>query len=213
MSKTTNNNNNNNNNGDIFEGPLPQMKRETTIESNVFIGDLVSSLEIPTMRYQESITMPFRHQKVTPYNSGPHPHDAATKTYVYPGPSYRGYTEPQAMTQPATVPLSRNYFISPIADEPRPNTGPLTRCITLSEIAEESQPVTVPLRRLVSSTVTPNIVESVYETAYVEPVVPVRPPPLGMTRGVTYWNPMGIRREDELKCRELTKQDGYNTPP
>jgi hypothetical protein len=120
----------------------------------------------------------------------------------------------------------------------------MTRCITLSEIEEESQPAKVPLRRLVSSTVTPNIIESVYETVYVvvedpfkrthsydspaydsparfvsnPPVVPVVPvvpvsSPFGMTRGVTYWNPLGIRREDELKYREETKQDGYNTPP
>jgi hypothetical protein len=230
MSKTTNNNDTTNNNGDlsseaclkddIFDGPFPQMKREMTIESDVFMDDLGSSLEIPTMRYQESNTMPFRYQNVTPYNSGPYPHDAEMKTYVYPGPSYRGYTKPQAMTR--CVALS---------DETQPAKEPFTRCITLSEIAEESQPATVPLRRLVSSTVTPNIIESVYETVYVEnpfkrthtydspawfasnpPVEPVSAP-FGMTRGVTYWNPLGIHPEDELKYREEMKQDGYNTPP
>jgi hypothetical protein len=175
---------------DIFECQLPQMKRETTIESDVFIGDLVSGLEIPTMRYQESITLPFRHQKMTPYNIGFHPHDAA-----------------------------------------------MNRCVTLSDIADDSQPATMPLRRLVSSTVTPSIIENVYETVNVAenpfkrthtydspawfasnpPIEPVKivSAPLGMTRGVTYWNPLGIRREDELKYREENKQedDGYNTPP
>lgn len=203
---------------DIFECQLPQMKREMTIESNVFIDDLLSGMEIPTMRYQESNTLPFRHQKMTPYNSGPHPHDGALKRCVTLSIS-------DEFQKSSRVPLSQNFIISPIADEIRPATGPLTRCITLSDIPDDSQPTVVPLRRLVSSTVTPSIIENVYETVnvaspfkrthtYEPPVEPVKhvSAPLGMTRGVTYWNPLGIRLEDELKHREESNQEGYDTP-
>jgi hypothetical protein len=208
---------------DIFDCQLPQMKRETTIESDMFIDDLLSGMEIPMFRYQESGTLPFLHQKMTPYNSGPHPHDDEVKKYV--GHSYRGYIEPQAMTRGVTHSIS---------DENPPAIGQLSRCVTISmpPIDVESQSNVVPFRRLVSSTVTPSIIENVYETVDVDvnpfkrthtydspawvasnpPIAPVEPAPLGMKRGVTYWNPLGIRREDELKYREESNQEGYDTP-